>query len=814
MWNQFNGLWASSTRCELAAAIVACMADTAVHIGSDSQAMIGRANAMKEQAGEVIRKISERHKDVHDADAREVLMRRDLEAAEERAPKQKPWLLQKDGDLWKLFWKICLHKTPRSIAFTKVKGHATLELVDSGRVTERDREGNNWSDIHANQGTKCVMGGLITVAGYYSKRQCKYVELAQKIIKTIVAVMQAVGKKLEDSKEEAKMLEQLGLKPTAYTATKLEYAPAHEATALQWTTIRRQQGESEDDYEYRRRVANFMHRVRWAAPEKGGNLLDRTIERQGTTWLELLAHFHQHGGSDRKPEYDRYLELCSRDQELNRAETKEADALRKHITKLDMGTAATMARFKKAARITAATTLPAHQAMYFHASKAANNRLAPLGISNKQPAIRANACVEDADAKGIAAAIIRQTGCKDTAKRQLHARGQMPIKLKTFREKGVLVWQHGMECGQDWTTKQLHSSDMETTKVRLGNIQCHRCRRWDDVRGRRMVKPNGRWTFIQCKGCRAMGCSKNWNCSCGVQWHQCDKHYHIDDNRRVSRQLNTKPKRGRDDVLPVRLRLSDDERRKLSDEERRKRLEDREIHARYYRTADRHIEMARRTKPPSTRQLRAKQPTRPQTAPDLVDEGPGDGMSEGQYHTDIPQSAPTCDDMKPDPPVGFCGRNVAAKTDQVDGNSNSQNSGNNSSGCHNRDADIDYTTMMPSNNETVYNGRKRRTHETQDGVSCTADSRPTPTGRTERSDRLHTRTTIRYINGKPHVQSMAGGWAEACAHKNCKHEVHTSCTACFPTYAYIITPQLPPHAMSTATIQNFAIVINAENIRQ
>ena len=51
----------------------------------------------------------------------------------------------KDGDLWEHFAEIAEQRGPHSVWITKVKGHATQEMVDEGKVEEDEKRGNDES---------------------------------------------------------------------------------------------------------------------------------------------------------------------------------------------------------------------------------------------------------------------------------------------------------------------------------------------------------------------------------------------------------------------------------------------------------------------------------------------------------------------------------------------------------------------------------------------------------------------------------------------------------------------------------------------
>ena len=53
---------------------------------------------------------------------------------EVKKPLKRPWQIQSDGDLWRIFWETLQARGPYSIRVTKVKGHATEKRVNDGVV--------------------------------------------------------------------------------------------------------------------------------------------------------------------------------------------------------------------------------------------------------------------------------------------------------------------------------------------------------------------------------------------------------------------------------------------------------------------------------------------------------------------------------------------------------------------------------------------------------------------------------------------------------------------------------------------------------
>ena len=55
---------------------------------------------------------------------------------------RKPFNIIPDGDLWEWFAKIVKAKGAEAVRFTKVKGHATDEIVNQGKVKGEHKIGN------------------------------------------------------------------------------------------------------------------------------------------------------------------------------------------------------------------------------------------------------------------------------------------------------------------------------------------------------------------------------------------------------------------------------------------------------------------------------------------------------------------------------------------------------------------------------------------------------------------------------------------------------------------------------------------------
>ena len=105
-------------------------------------ANIGIDNATVVQKGnQIIHHLRRRAKESRqDPDGTKVLGGKTSHLHKE-SPFKQIWALMKDGDLWQLFTDLVLQRGPETVVITKVKGHATDDMVKEGKVQPADKEG-------------------------------------------------------------------------------------------------------------------------------------------------------------------------------------------------------------------------------------------------------------------------------------------------------------------------------------------------------------------------------------------------------------------------------------------------------------------------------------------------------------------------------------------------------------------------------------------------------------------------------------------------------------------------------------------------
>ena len=150
-----GGLAGSSTRTELAAAILALAANGPIHLGTDSQAFMDRAIKV---IGNV-RKASKR---------------------------KRHWQMTSDGDLWYHFEQAVKAKGWRSIRISKVKGHVSQEQVEEGLHKQADKDGNDKADEAADVAVALHGEGIISVGRTLYNRYKRYLAFMGRVVPHIV----------------------------------------------------------------------------------------------------------------------------------------------------------------------------------------------------------------------------------------------------------------------------------------------------------------------------------------------------------------------------------------------------------------------------------------------------------------------------------------------------------------------------------------------------------------------------------------------------------------------------------------------------
>ena len=107
MWGVFAALRGSSTRCEIATAIIAILSERPVHVGTDSLALVKKGTVILEHQ-------QQRNKTKLKEQDGTLILGGATSHLHRESPWKQRWQLMKDGDLWQVFYQSAAEKNARS----------------------------------------------------------------------------------------------------------------------------------------------------------------------------------------------------------------------------------------------------------------------------------------------------------------------------------------------------------------------------------------------------------------------------------------------------------------------------------------------------------------------------------------------------------------------------------------------------------------------------------------------------------------------------------------------------------------------------
>ena len=205
------------------------------------------------------------------------------------SPFSWPWERMKNGDIWKFFWQSVTAKGAWAVRLTKVKGHATQEMVDEGTVPLQQKEGNDGADGAADSGAVDMQDDLAKTTNKYAYRQWRYKKFIARVQSDIVYLRKAANDKLEKFKKQEHPFEEQGQKKITIPLA-LRYADNADRMGTEKINTRKVEPHDETNIEERKhteKVRCFIDNVRWK---------DQKEKQGGITWIELYILYILHGG--------------------------------------------------------------------------------------------------------------------------------------------------------------------------------------------------------------------------------------------------------------------------------------------------------------------------------------------------------------------------------------------------------------------------------------------------------------------------------------------------------------------------------------
>ncbi len=253
LYTPIGGLSGSSTRSELAAAILALAANGPIHLGTDSQAFLDRAT-------KVIANIRKGKK------------------------QKRNWQLVSDGDLWGHFEQAVRAKGCKAIRISKVKGHVKQTQVDEGLFKQTDKDGNDQADHAADLAVALHGADIISIGKALHWRYLSYIKFMGAVAQHIVEAY-LIHRKLLDNTADTNPQEQ---KAVSYLPLRV----SNEANTSKTPTNFQMEGSIHNFRAFKSR-----HKCATEVWDFIGNLRYFVADDQyhATTWLELYLLYRIRG---------------------------------------------------------------------------------------------------------------------------------------------------------------------------------------------------------------------------------------------------------------------------------------------------------------------------------------------------------------------------------------------------------------------------------------------------------------------------------------------------------------------------------------
>ena len=516
MWGAMKGQRSSSTRMEIAGLVNAMTRAAPLHIALDSASAIAKAKRLQQEA--VVR-----------------CMPSTTQWWNLKNPYHRPWGLQSDGDLWKLYWHGLMERGPLSIVITKVKGHATMKQVLNQEVKASDKDGNDWADTYATKGIQEHGPAVVRIAKYFGQRQANYEKLMEEVQLTIIAVIKAEKTERENRQKVQNASKGFDEQKVAITTGIIPHHPQDEVEARTLLLTPPTRG----PHKYRKQQAlyvsihNFIQKNKWKC-------MLQEVERAGSTWIEIFAAFDQGG-----------YRCAGAERVLDERAAKSAEQRRKRTAKICEGSArnsdhrkstsekiegcdrkvtlrAELANFKSIFRYITRNEMSVEDAKSFAASSKYNDkRLSYIGVYGNQPAICAQLVTsEEVNLRTTKAIAMHRAGAsiRDVITAAADKRYQEGVRIRWARLETCtpVKWPRvlstetelGIDASCDKVEEPVYAERM---------LQCNVCGHARETRHMQLRMACG-FRSVQCLHCHKSHWVGRMYCTCGVWWHHCDVH--------------------------------------------------------------------------------------------------------------------------------------------------------------------------------------------------------------------------------------------------------------------------------------------------
>ena len=165
------------------------------------------------------------------------------------------------------------------MCITKVKGHATAEMVQEGKVDEADKAGNEGADAAADLGAMESQMQTYKFGDMYCRRHKAYRKLLYRV-QWFIESLKKEERRLKVDKDKAEDPFEATEEKKILVPNHLKYPVGEEGVRLKMHPIHQVWYNDPEEWVGTRKVQEFMEHLQWQ---------DEETTEGGITWLELYA---------------------------------------------------------------------------------------------------------------------------------------------------------------------------------------------------------------------------------------------------------------------------------------------------------------------------------------------------------------------------------------------------------------------------------------------------------------------------------------------------------------------------------------------
>ena len=467
LWGALPGHKSSSTRAELAAGIVTIAAPGPVHQATDSKSYLDKANLILEGIDVTSR---------------------------------KPWGIQTDGDLWKIWESLAKQKGVDAIRISKVKAHTTLKDVEDGKISPFDRHYNDVSDKNATKGVQAHQHDALSVAYFWGHKHRRYHDFLYRIHNHIIKMMQL------DSIERdtiVKNLRPAGVKFFRPKSKIQQHVHAFQQQTSRMILLRSVPPDNiiGTNVTHFKQIHMFIGALQVYMAEP---------DQPGISWIELLFLFEVSQQPLIKPGTGDGNSL------LPKASTKATISWFKHMCHLVLN----MCAYKQ-------------DKLLFSPARVKTNRFAHIGFSNHVPSTRMQAQLLGGENLPIVLAMLSNRMNIVANTRKSLQQGTLRLVATKTKLRKVPTWR---SCPS--IMKPLSAAHAQPPSIPVDRgipivlpitdfkMECPECGSPKQVCNRTLIR-QGKWAMVSCSSCNKALKASRWKCSCQQLWYSCAIHARV-----------------------------------------------------------------------------------------------------------------------------------------------------------------------------------------------------------------------------------------------------------------------------------------------